>query len=918
MTINWRDIQEQAEALVPKYVDAEDEDRDAKPFWKDLLAIFGVEARQIGAFEERVKIHGRPGVGKIDYFAPRKFIIEHKSRGKDLDVAYRQAMDYFDALPETEQPRHIVVSDFARIRVYDLEAPEERRIVEFTLEELPKRVTELAFFAEEEVRVYKPEEPIDVKAVRAIGKLHAALKESNYTPEHLSPLLTRIVFCCFADDTGIFEHDALRRYLEEHTKADGSDIGSHLHTVFQILNTPEDLRQTSIHSALENLPYVNGGLFAETLNVVFASRDIRDTLLAAMSFDWSRVSPAVFGSMFQSVMDEKERHDLGAHYTSETNILKVIDGLFLEELRAELDAAKTSKAKLEALWDKLARITLLDPACGCGNFLVIAYRELRRIENEIIARLYKKSAAHVEKGNAVLQLDVDIKKISKLSIENMYGIEIDPFPAEVAKLSLWLMDHQMNMELGALFGKPLRKLPLTEAPHIVQGNALTLDWEQVVSKQRLSYILGNPPFLGARVMGAEQKADMAHVFGKTKGLGELDFVTAWYKKAAEYIQKTNIECAFVSTNSISQGEQVAIFWSVLREYDIHIRFAHRTFKWSNEATGKAAVYCVIIGFGQDTTPKAQLFHYDDIRGEAREEEVPRINGYLVAAPDVLIGSRKRPLADIPDAVFGSMPNDGGNFIFDTTEAKDAFLAEEPNAAPYIRKLIGAKEFLRGGQRWCLWLKDAAPEALRAMPAVMRRVDAVKLLRSMSPRPGTKKLADTPYLWGEDRHSDVAYILIPSTSSENRDYVPMGFIEPEIIANNSCHIIPHATLYHFGLLESEMHMAWMRAVAGRLKSDYRYSKDIVYNNFPWPEDATDAQKKEVEEAAQTVLDARAKFPNATLADLYDPNTMPPELLKAHKTLDRAVDAAYGIKKPFPSEPARLEFLFERYQNLVTKA
>lgn len=913
MATNWRDIQEQAEVFVSKYADAKDEDRDAKPFWKDLLELFGVEPRQIGAFEERVKIHGRPGVGKIDYFAPRKFIIEHKSRGKDLDAAYRQAMDYFDALPEAERPRHIIVSDFARIRVYDLEASEEKREVEFTLEELPKRVTALAFFAEEEVRVYKPEEPIDVKAVRAIGKLHAAFKQSNYTPEHLSPLLTRIVFCCFADDTGIFEHDTLRRYLTEATNPDGSDIGSHLSAIFSILNTPLEKRQTNIHPMLENLPYVNGGMFADTLNVVFADRVIRDTLLDAMSFDWSRVSPAVFGSMFQSVMDEKERHDLGAHYTSEANILKVIQPLFLDDFHAELVAAKTSREKLNALWEKLTAVTLLDPACGCGNFLVIGYRELRRIENEIIARLYKKSAAHVEKGNAVLPMGVDIKTISKLSIENMYGIEIDSFPAEVAKLSLWLMDHQMNMELGALFGKPLRKLPLTEAPHIVQGNALTLNWEDVVPKEKLSYILGNPPFLGARVMSTEQKADMAHVFGKAKGLGELDFVTAWYKKAAEYIQGTAIECAFVSTNSISQGEQVAILWDALSEFDIHISFAHRTFKWSNEAAGKAAVYCVIIGFGGDKTSSARLFLYDDIRGEAREEEVAHINGYLVAAPDVLIESRKKPLSDIPEAVFGSMPNDGGNFIFDTTEAKDAFLREEPSAAPYIYKLIGAKEFLQGGQRWCLWLKDVSPETLRAMPAVMRRVEAVRLLRSMSPRAGTKKLADTPYLWGEDRHPDTTYILIPSTSSENRHYVPMGFIDPEVIANNSCHIIPSATLYHFGVLESEMHMAWMRAVCGRLESRYRYSKDIVYNNFPWPE-AGDAQKKVIENAAQAVLDVRAQFSNATLADLYDPNTMPPELLKAHKALDRAVDAAYGITKPFPSEPVRLEFLFELYQKL----
>lgn len=913
MASNWRDIQEQAEVFVPKYADAKDEDRDAKPFWKDLLELFGVEPRQIGAFEERVKIHGRPGVGKIDYFAPRKFIIEHKSRGKDLDAAYRQAMDYFDALPEAERPRYIIVSDFARIRVYDLEASEEKRMVEFPLEDLPKRVTSLAFFAEAEVRVYKPEEPIDVKAVRAIGKLHAALQQSNYTPEHLSPLLTRIVFCCFADDTGIFEHDTLRRYLTEATNADGSDIGSHLSAIFNILNTPLEKRQTNIHPMLENLPYVNGGMFADTLNVVFANRAIRDTLLDAMSFDWSRVSPAVFGSMFQSVMDEKERHDLGAHYTSEINILKVIRPLFLDELHMELESAKTSREKLEALWEKIENVTLLDPACGCGNFLVIAYRELRRIENEIIARLYKKSVAHVEKGNAVLPLGIDIKKISKLSIERMYGIEIDPFPAEVAKLSLWLMDHQMNMELGALFGKPLRKLPLTEAAHIVQGNALTLNWEEVVPKEKLSYILGNPPFLGSKVMSEEQRAEIRTIFGDAKNAGVLDYVTGWYMKASQFIQETDIRCAFVSTNSISQGEQPAILWKPLTALGVHINFAHRTFKWSNEASGKAAVYCVIIGFALTKAENPRLFVYSDISGEPNEVSAKNINPYLVDAPSVLVESRSKPLSDVPEIGIGNKPIDGGLYLF-TLEERDEFTKKEPGAAKFFRRWLGADEFINGYERWCLWLGDAAPEELSKLPEVLRRIDAVRQYRLLSKSAPTRKLAETPTRFHVENMPAGNYLVIPETSSENRRYIPIGFLTPETIVSNAMKVMPNATPYHFGVLESEMHMAWMRAVCGRLESRYRYSKDIVYNNFPWPE-AIAVQKDAIEHAAQAVLDARAQFPNATLADLYDPNTMPPELLKAHKALDRAVDAAYGITKPFASEPARLEFLFELYQDLL---
>lgn len=913
---NWRDIQERAVTFAARYADAKDEDRDAKPFWKDLLELYGVDPRQVGAFEERVRMHGRPGVGKIDYFAPHKFIIEHKSLGKDLDAAYRQAMDYFDALPQPERPRHIIVSDFGRIRVYDLEAPAESRITEFTLDDLPKRVQALAFFADDDVRVYKPEEPIDVKAVRAIGKLHDALRASNYPPEHLSPLLTRLVFLFFADDTGIFEQNALRAYLEEHTAADGSDIGDKLNSIFQVLNTPESSRQSALHPVLANMPYVNGGMFAAYLPVVFASRQVRDTIIACAAFDWSQVSPAIFGSMFQSVMDEKQRHDLGAHYTSEKNILKVIGPLFLDALHEELEAAKTNREKLAALQDKLATITLLDPACGCGNFLVVAYRELRKIENEIIARLYKKGSEKVEAGHMVLPLGVDLKTISKLSVERMYGIEIEPFPAEVAKLSLWLVDHLMNAELGKIFGKPHKKLPLTEAPHIVQGNALQLDWETVVPKDKLSYILGNPPFLGSKVMSDEQRAEMQEIFNGMTGAGNLDYVTAWYMKAAQLMQDTHIRAAFVSTNSISQGEQPGIMWDALRPSGMHIQFAHRTFRWSNEATGKAAVYCVIIGFGPQKFAHPRLFDYADIKGEPQEVAAKELNSYLVAGPeDVVVRNRQRPLCDVPEIGIGNKPIDGGMYLF-TAEERDVFVAQEPRSAQYFRRWIGADEFLNGYERWCLWLGDAKPEDLRAMPEAMRRVEAVRQFRLMSKSEPTRKLAGKPTHFHVENIPTDKYLVVPKVSSERRRYIPIGFEGTDTLASDLVFIVSHATLYHFGILESEMHMAWMRAAAGRLKSDYRYSKDIVYNNFPWPENPTDEQKRAVEEAAQAVLDARTAHPGATLADLYDPLTMPADLLKAHRTLDRAVDACYG-KKSFKDEPERLEFLFERYRLLSTK-
>ncbi|HEY4527348.1 MAG TPA: DNA methyltransferase [Candidatus Paceibacterota bacterium] len=927
MSVNWRDIQDKAVVFAHEWKDAKDEDKWAKAFWVRFFDVFGVRERSLGIFEERVKLLSGSD-GKIDFFAPNRFLVEHKSKGKDLDSAFLQAANYMDALSEDEKPRSIIVSDFERFRIFDLEAPEQEREIEFALADLPSNVQKFAFLTDEKVQEYKEEDPINVRAVRAIGKLYEALKISHYVSQDdadvISKLLTRLVFCFFADDTGIFNRNDLRRYLEDNTKADGSDIGAHLGVIFEVLNTPEDRRQDTMPDALKALPYVNGGLFKEPLPAVFGSREIRDTLMKCVEFNWSRISPAIFGSMFQSVLNEKERHDLGAHYTSEQNILKVIDGLFLEELKAELEVAKTNHEKLNALWERIAAITLLDPACGCGNFLVIAYRELRRVELEIIKKLYKDSVKKVDEGHITLPMEVDIKKLSKLSVERMYGIEIEAFPAEIAKLSLWLMDHMMNIELGAYFGKPFRKLPLTEQPHIAQGNALTMDWEQVVPKGKLTHILGNPPFLGSRIMSQEQKEEMHEVFGELREVGFLDYVAAWYMKAAKLIHGTPILCAFVSTNSISQGEQAGILWEALKPYEISIHFAHRTFKWSNEASGKAAVYCVIVGFAAFTPTKVQLFDYEDIRGEPHEIPAKEINPYLIAASsDVIIRSRQKPLYNVPEMSFGNMPRDSGMLLFDQQE-KDALLTKEPDAAKFVRPFISAHEFLHGESRYCLWLVDARPEELRALPEVMRRVEAVKTFRSMSVAASTRKMAETPYLFAQRTQPESDYVLVPRHSSENRAYVPMGFFNKESIVADSCMAVAGATLYHFGVLESEMHMAWMRAVCGRLESRYRYSKDIVYNNFPWPEKPTDDQKREVEEAAQGVLDARVAHPGATLADLYDPNTMPADLLKAHHRLDKAVDACYDHpsrkasggqgKKGFKSEPERLEFLFERYKEL----
>lgn len=928
---NWRDIQEQAEKFVFDYRDAKDEDRDAKAFWKDLMMLYGVEARSIGAFEERVRIHGRPGVGKIDYFAPSKFLIEQKSRGKDLDVAYRQAMDYFDALDDDLKPRYIVVSDFAKIRVFDLESPAEEKMTEFVLEDLPRRVREFAFFTDEEVQHYKPEDPINVRAVRAVGKLYDAVRTTNhFTPDEASRLLSRLVFCFFADDTEIFNSNSFRHYIESNTKPDGSDIGAHIGAVFQALDIDdgtdkEDKRPTTMHLDLAALPYVNGGLFGADLKPIFGSREIRETLLECMRFDWSKISPEIFGSMFQSVLDQKDngrtRHDLGAHYTSEENILKVINGLFLEDLTKELTAAKANHEKLRALWDKLAKITLLDPACGCGNFLVVAYRELRKIENEIIRRLHgkadKRAMANFETHVRLDLGEVKLDTISRLSIERMHGIEIEAFPAEVARLSLWVIDHMMNVELGAIFGRPHKKLPLREAPHIVPGNALRMDWESVVPKERLTYILGNPPFLGKKEQNDEQKEDMETVWLKEKGTGVLDYVTCWYKKAADLIEDTHIEVAFVSTNSITQEEQVGVLWPLLIARGIKIHFAHRTFRWSNEATGKAAVHCVIIGFAAFDVSDKFLFEYEDINGNPERLKVRNINPYLVDASDVVVTARKKPLSIVaPIASYGSFALDGG-FLTLTPEERNQIVDECPESEKFLHEFIGGQELIHAEKRYCLWLADATPAEIRDCPSIARRVNAVRQWRSLRGRETTRGLAETPYLFAEIRQPSTDYIAFPTLSSENRKYIPIAILDSSIIASNQVYIIPTANKFFFGVLTSTMHNAWIRAVCGKLESRYRYSIAIVYNNFPWPLEPTGVQKKAVEDAAQSVLDTRAKYPDSTLADLYERNTMRPELLKAHHALDRAVDACYS-KKSFKSEPERLEFLFGLYKGTSAKS
>lgn len=905
MPLSWNEIRDRAVGFVREWEGESSEDAEAKSFWDAFFLVFGVNRRRLASFEHNVK-KASGAQGFIDLFWPGMLIAEHKSRGKNLDSAFAQATDYFPGLKDSELPRYIVVSDFARIRLRNLDTGDE---TEFPLCELPKHLALFGFVAGYESRVYKEQDPVNVLAAEKLAKLHDALHQIGYEGHALEVALVRILFCLFADDTGIFmPRGAFEDFIRARTCEDGSDLAPLLNQLFQTLNTSTDKRLKNLDEQVAAFPYVNGKLFAELLPQASFDSAMRDTLLGCCDLDWGTISPAIFGSLFQGIMDANVRRNLGAHYTSEQNILKLIGPLFMDELRAEFERIKGQPAKLKVFHDKLGSLTFFDPACGCGNFLVISYRELRLLELEVIQRLY---------GKELQQLSLDaIDQYVKVNVDQFHGIEIEEWPAQIAQVAMWLIDHQMNLKVGAAFGQTVVRIPLVKSANIVHGNALRLDWNDVIPAAQCSYVLGNPPFLGKQFQSNEQKSDVALVYGKSKGAKELDFVAAWYVKAARYAA-TQTRCAFVSTNSITQGEQVGLLWSHLQPHGIHIQFAHRTFRWSNEAKGVAAVHCVIIGFGKQPSAAPVLFDYDEISGEPHRVEVRHINPYLVDGPELWLESRRTPICSVPPIVFGSMPNDGGNFSLTQAERAD-LLAREPGAAPWIRRFMGAQEFLNGGLRWCLWLKDLPPGALKFLPLVRGRVDAVREYRLRSTRAATQKLAATPALFAEIRQPATPYLLVPRHSSERRWCIPIGFMQPDTICGDANLVIPDATPYHLGLLTSSMHMAWVRTVCGRIKSDFRYTNEIVYNNFPWPVAASDAQREAIAMAAQGVLDARAAFPEATLADLYDPLSMPPVLVKAHQALDRAVDAAYapsGGKKTWATDAERVAFLFELYQSLT---
>jgi len=945
---------------------------DSQVFWTELLTeVYGIEnPSTFIRYEEQVKVDN---TNFIDGHIPStKVLIEQKSLGKDLRKGivqsdgsvlnpFQQAKRYAAELPYSERPRWIVTCNFAEFLVYDMEQPNGEP-EEILLENLGKEYYRLKFLVDVKSEHLSKEMQVSMQAGEIVARIYDALlkqydDDSPEAQRWLNILCVRIVFCLYAEDAGVFTHDQFHDFLITY---EAKDLRRALRDLFEVLNTPQEKRSKYLQADLQAFPYTNGGLFEEEIEIPQFTEELKETLLrnASLDFDWSEISPTIFGAVFESTLNPETRRSGGMHYTSIENIHKVIDPLFLNDLRRELDEILEEKVekqrikKLDAYQDHLASLTFLDPACGSGNFLTETYLSLRRLENEAIRERYH--------GQTMMGAFVNPIKVS---IQQFYGIEINDFAVTVATTALWISEAQMLAETEKIIKQDIDFLPLKAYHNIREGNALRMDWDimemptgiptihaknvhliiepepamasepiaeyndvnivthsfdgkRVPEVERYQvqydYIMGNPPFVGYSLQSKEQKEDILRIFvdywGKPyKAAGKIDYVAGWYYKAAQLVHNTKTRAALVSTNSITQGEQVAAIWKPLKElFDIHIDFAYRTFRWDSEATLKAHVHCVIIGFSNVNVPKV-------IYDNDKQKSATNINAYLTDAPDVYVESRSNPICSVPQMVYGNKPVDGG-FLFLTKEERDDILKKEPQIEKYIKRVYGSVEYINNKERYCLWLVNASPTDLRSSNFIRSRIEKVRQFRLNSPKKATQESAIFSNVFQEVRQPNVDYIIVPRVSSENRRYIPMGFMPSEIIVNDSVQIIPDATLYHFGILESNVHMAWMRVVCGRLKSDYRYSKDVVYNNFPWP-NPTEEQKAKIEQTAQAILDARALYPDSSLADLYDELTMPAELRKAHQDNDRAVMQAYGFDVKTMTESQCVAELFKMYQELT---
>lgn len=910
-----------------RWADAHYEKGETQSFYNEFFDIFGLDRKRVAVFERKIEMIERNKRGFIDLFWPSVLLVEQKSAGKDLLRAEGQALDYVLGLRDRDMPKFVLTCDFQRFRLLELET---RKEVSFTLPQLHKHVEEFGFMLGVQRRHYGNQAAVNIKAAELLGTIHDALEERNYRGVELEQLMVRLLFCLFADDTGIFENkDDFLYLIEERTDEDGGNVGRVLNELFEVLDTPHDQRVTGMDPEFGKFPYINGKLFTGHLRTAVFDAQMRDDLIAAAKFDWGKVSPAIFGSLFQSVMDKSERRKKGAHYTTEPNIRKVIGPLFLDELREELDRLKARRdgAKRQALLafqEKLGGLNFFDPACGCGNFLVVTYRELRAMEQEVLECVYD--------VNSPLLMDVEALSIVRLS--QFHGIELDEFAAHIAEVAMWMTEHLANIELGRTFGKVFADIPLQDSAQIVHGDALEVDWETVLPHDQCFAVMGNPPFVGAKFQSPEQRAqvrDLARLGGSG---GTLDFVAAWFLKAGAYIAGGPTRIAFVSTNSITQGEQVAQLWPILFErHGLEIAFAHRTFAWGSDARGKAHVHVVIVGLThREFEPKEKrLFSYENYKSEPDESLHGVLSPYLFGAdelanPRITVSSTPKPINGARNFRIGSKPIDGGYLIYSPSE-RVALLQSYPEASEWLRPFVGTEEFLNGAERYILAVQMIGPDKLRSVPPVVQRLKAVTDYRLgvraarknegneefKLPGDSARSLASYPAKFHVTVIPETSFLSVPENSSENREYIPVGWMNPPAVPSNKIRLLEHASLFEFGIITSRIHMDWMRQVGGRLESRYQYSIKVVYNNFPWPQ-ASDAQRAHIEELAQAVLDARATWPTSSLADLYDPDTMPANLRKAHHALDLAVDRLYR-RAPFAGDRDRVEHLFGLYEALV---
>ena len=932
MSLDYAHIREQLNHIIHDYKDAEGYERgQSQNFWTQIFNAYGVSGQvQSKAFEHRLK--NDKAQKYVDAFIPKLVIIEQKSRGIDLYKAYNQVSKYYERLKSNEKPRYIVLCNFDELWIYDLKNPLDIKKHACLLTDLSKNAEWLDFLAPSaQMTEIIEENPINRQATEMVAKLHQAFIIDGVNADELALFLTRLIFCFFADDTGIFgQRNLLDGLLKNEAKADGSNLNEVFTTLFDTLNTEQ--RSSRLPESYAAFAYINGDLFSQSIRIPYFDENLYNLVVQCNNLDWSEISPAIFGSMFQSVLDiddstdsdpnsNDKRREFGAHYTSEKNILKVINSLFLQELRDEFSKCTTNKPRALKLYEKLPTLTFFDPACGCGNFLIIAYRELRLLENQLIALINGGDTKGI----------FDISSMCQVTVEQFYGIEIEPHAAHIARVAMWITDHQLNQATAERFGTTRPTTPIVYSPHITEGNALQINWEEVLPANDCHYVMGNPPFIGYAYQNKEQKADMAFAASNLKKYKSLDYVAGWYVKAMHYMQSVtkqnhHVETAFVSTNSIVQGEHVANLWRyILEECNGHINFAHHTFKWCNEGKGVAAVHCVIIGYSTLERKEKTIFNYDNISGEPVPQKAKVINGYLVDAPLVFFDRTSKQVSNELEMSRGNQPTDGGNLLLSNEEYED-LIKQEPTAEKYIKRYMMGYEFLNDVKRWCLWFDgcDAIQlnKDLQNMPLVRQRIENVKKARLISTKAATVKKAETPHLFDERRHTNEPYIGLPTVSSENRRFLPIGFLGADIVAGNKIYVITNARPYHFGILSSNMHNAFMRLTAGRMKSDYNYSNTIVYNNFQYPFDASDddAQtlkaKDSIEAAAQQVLDARLHYQDGTddaptLAKLYNTYMIDPypKLTAAHNALDKAVDKAYGYKGR-GDDASRVEFLLQR--------